>query len=55
MSAGRNTGVEPIGSQLPISPSTFYDHQDKRNHPEQRSKRATRDDVLCPEIQRVWE
>jgi transposase InsO family protein len=48
-------GVEPICSQLPIAPSTFYDHQDKRNHPELRSDRAKRDDAMCPEIQRVWE
>lgn len=48
-------GVEPICSQLPIAPSTFYDHQDKRNHPQRRSDRARRDDVLCPQIQRVWE
>jgi transposase InsO family protein len=48
-------GVEPICSQLPIAPSTFYDHQDKRHHPERRSNRARQDDALCPEIQRVWE
>ena len=48
-------GVEPICGQLPIAPSTFYDHQDKRNHPERRPDRAKRDDALCPEIQRVWE
>jgi len=48
-------GVEPICSQLPIAPSTFYDHQDKRDHPERRSNRAKRDEALCPEIQRVWE
>ena len=48
-------GVEPICSQLPIAPSTCYDHQDKRHHPQRRSNRARRDDVLCPEVQRVWE
>jgi transposase InsO family protein len=48
-------GVEPICSQLPIAPSTFYDHKTKRNHPERRSDRAKSDDVLCPNIQRVWE
>ena len=48
-------GVEPICSQLPIAPSTFYDHQDKRHHPERRSDRAKRDDALCPEVQRIWE
>ena len=27
-------GVEPICSQLPIAPSTFYDHQLKQRDPE---------------------
>ena len=48
-------GVEPICSQLPIAPSTFYDHRVKQCDPEQRSDRARRDESLCPEIQRVWE
>jgi len=48
-------GVEPICSQLPIAPSTFYDHRIKQCDPEQRSDRARRDESLCPEIQRVWE
>lgn len=48
-------GVEPICSQLPIAPSTFYDHQAKRNDPERRSDRAKRDDALCIDIQRVFE
>jgi len=48
-------GVEPICSQLPIAPSTFYDHQRKRDHPDRRSERAKHDDVLCLDIQRVWE
>lgn len=48
-------GVEPICSQLPIAPSTFYDHKDKRNHPQRRSSRAKRDDTLCSEVKRVWE
>ena len=48
-------GVEPICRQLPIAPSTFYDHQAKRNDPERRSERVKRDDALCVDIQRVWE
>ena len=48
-------GVEPICEQLPIAPSTFYDHQAKHRDPERRSKRAKRDDALCRDIQRVWE
>lgn len=48
-------GVEPICSQLPIAPSTFYAHQNKLSNPDRRSDRAKRDDALRPEIQRVWE
>ncbi len=48
-------GVEPICAQLPIAPSTFYDQQAKRDDPDQRSARAKRDDVLCLDIQRVFE
>ena len=48
-------GVEPICDQLPIAPSTFYDHQAKRDNPESRSDRARRDDALCIDIQRVFE
>jgi putative transposase len=48
-------GVEPICNQLPIAPSTFYDHKAKRDDPERRSDRAKRDDTLCLAIQRVWE
>ena len=48
-------GVEPICSQLPIAPSTFYEHQSKRDNPERRSDRAKRDDALCIDIQRVFE
>jgi len=48
-------GVEPIFEQLPIAPSTFYDHQAKRIDPERQSDRAKRDDALCLDIQRVWE
>jgi transposase InsO family protein len=43
------------GARLPIAPSTFYDHQVRRNDPGRRSKRAKRDNVLCLDIQRVWE
>ena len=48
-------GVEPICSQLPIAPSTFYDHLAKQQDPERRSERARRDDALCIDIQRVHE
>lgn len=48
-------GVEPICKQLPIAPSTFYDHIAKRANPDLLSGRAKRDMTLKPEIERVWE
>ena len=48
-------GVEPICAVLPIAPSTYYAHKAKHRDPERRSVRAKRDEVLKPEIQRVWE
>ena len=48
-------GVEPICDLLPIAPSTYYSHKAKQRDPERRSDRARRDDVLKPEIQRVWD
>ena len=48
-------GVEPICRHLPIAPSTFYDHMAKRANPDLFSDRAKRDDILRPEIKRVWE
>ena len=47
-------GVEPICEQLPIAPSTFYEHMARRANPDLRSDRAKRDDELRPEIERVW-
>ena len=47
-------GVEPICDVLPIAPATYYDHKAKQREPERRSDRAKRDDVLKPEILRVW-
>ena len=48
-------GVEPICKQLPIAPSTFYDHMAKRANPDLMSDRAKRDKLLRSEIERVWE
>ena len=47
-------GVEPICEELPIAPSTYYEHRARQAHPERRPARARRDDELCPQIQRVW-
>ncbi len=47
-------GVEPICAQLPIAPSTYYEHKGRQAHPERRPARARRDAELCPQIERVW-
>jgi len=48
-------GVEPICKVLPIAPSTFYLQQARQRTPELRPEREKRDDVLRPEIRRVWD
>lgn len=48
-------GVEPICAVLPIAPSTYYWHKARAADPTKRSVRAQRDDVLKPEIQRVYD
>ena len=48
-------GVEPICRQLPIAPSTYYDHIAKRENPGLLSDRAKQDAKLRPEIQRVFD
>ena len=46
-------GVEPICEQLPIAPSTYYEHKSCQADPARRSARAQRDEWLCGEIRRV--
>ena len=48
-------GVEPICKVLPIAPSTYYEHKACQREPDRRSDRAKRDEVLKPEIRRVWD
>lgn len=48
-------GVEPICKQLPIAPSTYYEHVARRTRPERLPPRAKRDAELRPEIRRVWD
>ena len=48
-------GVEPICEQLPIAPSTFYEHMARRANPDLRSARAKLDDALEVEVERIWE
>lgn len=47
-------GVGPVCHELNIAPSTYYRHREYRQHPEKRSLRDRRDDLLRPEIQRVY-
>ena len=48
-------GVEPICRVLPIAPSTYHAHVAKRVDPSRLSARARRDDVLMPEVRRVFD
>ncbi len=48
-------GVEPICRVLPIAPSTYYAREMVRKNPDMASKRARRDAVLRPEVERVWQ
>jgi len=48
-------GVGPVCHELDIAPSTYYRHQNYRQHPEKRSQRSLRDDLLKQEIQRVYD
>ena len=48
-------GVEPICRQLQIAPSGYRRHVALQRNPEQRSQRVRRDEVLVPEIERVWQ
>ena len=48
-------GVEPICKQLPIAPSTYYEHKLREANPERASERSKRDQWLKTEIQRAWD
>ena len=47
-------GVEPICAQLPIAPSTYYEHKAREADPGRLPPRVRRDRELSNEIQRVW-
>lgn len=47
-------GVEPICAELPIAPSTYYQHVRERADRSLRSKRKRGDESLLIDIQRVW-
>jgi transposase InsO family protein len=48
-------GVEPIARELPIAPSTYYEHRARRLDPTRCCHRFQQDAQLCPEISRIWE
>jgi transposase InsO family protein len=48
-------GVEPICAQVPIAPSTYYEHKARQADPTRLPARAQRDARLAGEIRRVWE
>jgi len=47
-------GVEPICEVLPIAPSTYYEHKVWEKCPWRRSLRVRQDELIRPEIRRVW-
>jgi transposase InsO family protein len=48
-------GVEPICAEVPIAPSTYYRQRALTADPTRRCVRVQRDEVLRPEVQRVWD
>ena len=47
-------GVEPICTQLPIAPSTYYEQKAREDDPSRLPARIVRDAWLGEEIERVW-
>jgi transposase InsO family protein len=47
-------GVEPICTQLPIAPSTYYEQKVREADPSKLPQRAIRDAELRERIERVW-
>ncbi len=47
-------GVESICAQLPITPSTYYEHKVREADPARLPPQKRRDQFLAGEIQRVW-
>ena len=48
-------GVEPICTELPIAPSTYYEHKARAADPGRLAPRVRRDRTLTAEIRRVWD
>jgi len=48
-------GIEPICKVLQVAPSGYRRHAALRRDPQRRCARAQRDEVLVPQIERVWQ
>jgi len=48
-------GVEPICAELPIAPSTYYEHKARQADPGRLPPHTVRDAERCTSIQRVWD
>jgi putative transposase len=48
-------GVEPICAQLPIAPSTYYEHKAREAKPERLPQRLRRDVEISDQIRRVYD
>lgn len=46
---------EPVCKVLSVAPSAYRRHAALLHEPHQRCARAKRDEVLMPEIERVWQ
>ena len=48
-------GVEPICTQVPIAPSTYYEHKSRQADLTRLPFRAKRDAWLSEQTRRIWE
>jgi putative transposase len=48
-------GVEPICAQLPVAPSTYYEHKAREAKPERLPQRVRRDVEISDQIRRVYD
>ena len=55
MPTERDTGSNLFCAELPIAPSTYWEHKRREREPERCSARSRRDSELRTQIRRVWE
>ena len=55
MPTERDTGSSLFCAELPIAPSTYWEHKRREREPERCSARSRRDSELRTQIRRVWE